>query len=122
MDQPTHTSATADDERVISTTSRLTIETVAECSQRIRQGLDEASTVVIAFEPEMEIDITALQLFCSACATAAAEGKQCLYRGQPPQALLDLLTAAGADRREHCSRNTNNSCFRLFGGQEQWQS
>lgn len=122
MDQTATSSPVTDSERVISTTSRLTIETVADCAQRIRQGLTEADTVVIAFEPEMEVDITALQLLCSACATAAAEGKQCLYRGQPPRALLDLLTAAGADRREPCNKNTNISCFRLFGGQEQWQS
>lgn len=122
MEQTTSTSAVPDDERVISTTNRLTIETVADCGQRIRQALTEATTVVIAFEPEMEIDITALQLLCSACATAAAEGKRCLYRGRPPRALLDLLTAAGAERHQHCSKNTNTSCFRHFGGQEQWQN
>lgn len=122
MDQTANNSPLSDNERVISTTSRLTIETVADCGQRIRQGLAEANTVVIVFEPEMEIDITALQLFCSACATAAAEGKQCLYRGQPPRALIDLLAAAGAERHQHCSKNHNTTCFRLVGGQEQWQN
>jgi len=122
MDPRTSNKPPQDDTRVISTSTRLTIETIADCAQRIRQGLTEATTVVIAFEPEMEIDITALQLFCSACATAAAEGKHFLYQGQLPQALLDLLTAAGAERHEHCSKNHNTTCFRLVGGQEQWQN
>ena len=108
-------------ECVIDTGPRLTIETVADCQQRIRLGLNEATTVVLAFDPELEIDITALQLLCSACKTAAAEGKQFTYRGPPPKALLDLIAAAGAERHEHCVNN-NSACFRKGGGLEQWQS
>lgn len=102
-------------ECVIGTGARLTIETIADCQQRIRLGLNEATTVVLAFEPELELDITALQLFCSACKTAAAEGKRFTYRGQPPKALLDLIATAGAERHEHCVNN-NSACFRKVGG------
>jgi hypothetical protein len=108
-------------ESVIGTGARLTIETIADFQQRIRLGLNEATTVVLEFDPELELDITALQLFCSACKTAAAEGKRFTYRGQPPKALLELIAAAGAERHEHCINN-NSECFRKVGGLEQWQS
>ena len=108
-------------ECVIATGPRLTIETVADFQQRIRQGLNEAMTVVLEFDPELELDITALQLFCSACKTAAAEGKRFTYRGQPPKALLDLIVAAGAERHDHCVNN-DSTCFRKIGGLEKWQS
>jgi len=109
-------------EIVINSGDRLTIETINAFAQLIRQGLAaEATTVVVEFEPAMEMDITALQVLCSACHTAAARGKRFIHRGQPPKALLDLSAAAGAERREPCSTN-NTFCFRQFGGERKWQS
>lgn len=102
------------DERVIASGDRLTIETIALFAQQIRDGLAEANTVVIEFAGEVEFDITALQLFCSACRTAAAMEKQFIHRGPLPQSLQSLAAAAGSEPFEHCTNNT--SCFRQFGG------
>ena len=107
-------------ECVIGTGARLTIETVADCQQRIRLGLNEAMTVVLEFDPELEVDITALQLFCSACKTATAEGKKFIRRGPIPKVLIDLTAAAGTERHKSCINN-NEFCFRQFGGIKRWQ-
>ena len=108
-----------DNERVVSSGRRLTIETITDFIQCLRNGLAEATTVVIEFEPNVEMDITALQALCSACKTAAAEGKQLIPRGSPPLALLDLVVAAGAENHEECSLDTT-FCFRQFGGTNTW--
>ena len=108
-------------EKVIGSGGRLTIETIADYLQRIRTGLAEADTVVLEFEPEVEMDITALQVLCSACKTAAASGKRCLHRGPTPKALIELAAAAGAERHIPCG-NHNESCFRQFGGANKWQN
>jgi len=121
MEQENVNSATKQAECVINSGERLTIETIADFIGQIREGLSEAATVVIEFNPEVEMDITALQVFCSACKTATAEGKRCIHRGPPPQALLDLSTAAGAERHESCTNN-NDSCFRQFEGVKQWEN
>jgi hypothetical protein len=102
-------------ERVISSGDRLTIETIADFAQQIRNGLAEATTVVVEFGENVEMDITALQVFCSACQTAAAAGKKFMYRGPLPQTLLHLAAAAGSERHDHCKID-NLSCFRKFGG------
>jgi anti-anti-sigma regulatory factor len=115
MEQQNVNSALQQAECVINSGERLTIETIANFIGQIQAGLVEAATVVIEFNPEVEMDITALQVFCSACKTATTEGKRCIHRGTPPQALLDLLTAAGAERHESCT-NKNDFCFRQFEG------
>jgi anti-anti-sigma regulatory factor len=108
-------------ERVISSGERLTIDTIAEFVQHMRKVMTEATAVVIEFEQNIDIDITALQVFCSACKTAAAEGKQITHRGPIPQKLVDLIGTAGLEHHEHCTKN-NMSCFLQFGGDSQWQS
>jgi anti-anti-sigma regulatory factor len=121
MEQSAQNITQRDSEMVISSGEQLTIETTAEFVQRLRKGLAEVSTVVIEFEPGVVLDLTALQVFCSACKTAKAEGKNFIHRGPPPKALLDLASAAGSERHEHCANN-NISCFRQFGGMEKWES
>ena len=121
MEQSTQNNAGKDTEVIISSGDRLTIETTGEFAQRIRQGLAEAGTVIIEFESDVELDITALQVFCSACMKATAEGKRFIHRGAAPQALLDLTAAVGSERHKHC-KNDNMLCFRQFGGSGKWES
>lgn len=104
-------------EVVIGSGKSLTIETIGEFLTSIRQGLAEAESVVIDFDPEVEVDITSLQVFCSACRTARAQGKRWTYRGPLPQALTDLIVAAGFQRLEDCEY-MNGLCFRQSGGME----
>ena len=103
------------DERVISCGDRLTIETIADFVQQLRHALAETATVVIELHENIEMDITALQVFCSACKTAAAAGKKVMYRGPLPTTLLHLAAVAGSERHEHCNID-NPSCFFKFGG------
>lgn len=102
-------------ERVIASGDRLTIETIEDFARQIREGLAEASTVVIEFADEVELDITALQVFCSACRTATALNKRFIHRGPLPQSLPSLAAAAGSERFEQC-KSSSMSCFRQFGG------
>ncbi len=102
-------------ERVIKSGDRLTIETIADFAQQLRHGLAEAATVVIEFHENVVLDITALQVFCSACQTAAAAGKKFMYRGPLPATLLHLAVVAGSERHDHCKID-NPSCLRKFGG------
>ena len=121
MEQSKQNMAERDGEMIINSGDRLTIETTGDFAQRILQGLAETGTVIVEFEPDVELDITALQVFCSACMKATAEGKRFIHRGPAPQALLDLVAAAGSERHEHCENN-NMLCFRQFGGSGKWES
>ena len=90
-------------EHVVRSGSRLTIETIAEFVQQIRKALNEASTVVIEFDRDVEMDITALQVFYASCNrrqsmentsfVVARNLKQCLILSQPP--VRNVMGSAG---------------------------
>lgn len=116
MKQPKQSSPGSETERIINSGDRLTIETIADFAQLISQGLKEVGSVVIEFKPDVELDITALQVFCAACKKATAEGKKFIHRGPLPKALSELVQAVGAVRHEPCE-NDNNFCFCQFEGE-----
>jgi len=107
--------ASQDNPVVLSSGARLTIESIADFTRLVRDALDGAKSVAVAFESDLEVDITALQVLCSACKTAAAEGKSFSCSGPQPQALVDLIVAAGAEHHGACRSNNNNPCI-WFGG------
>jgi anti-anti-sigma regulatory factor len=112
MENPTLNSSGQDNgEIVISSGKRLTIETAADFTQRIRKGLSAAGSVAVVFDADVELDITALQVLCSACRTAAAEGKTFSYRGGQPKALADLIAACGAGFHGPCKNNNDSICI-----------
>jgi len=113
MENPTlNSSGQNNDEIVISSGKRLTIDTAADFTQRIQKGLSAAGSVAVAFDADVEVDITALQVLCSACKTAAAEeGKTFSYRGELPKTLVDLITACGAGFHGLCKHNNSSICI-----------
>ncbi len=102
-------------EITVTSGDRLTIETAADFSRVVRESLDASHVVAIEFEPAVEIDITGLQVLCSACRSAAQTGKIFTYHGPFPQALANIITSSGAERSTICKHNNNSTCI-WFGG------
>ncbi|MCJ7603209.1 MAG: STAS domain-containing protein [Desulfobulbaceae bacterium] len=116
MENPTlNSSGQVNDEIVISSGKRLTIETIADFTQRIRQGLSGSGSVVVAFDADVEVDITVLQVLCSACKTARAEGKTFSSRNGQPKALADLIAACGVGA---CGAGSQGHCKQFGDGGE----
>ena len=110
------TSACKNGEIIITSGGRLTIENAAKFVSMTREALESSSTVIVEFDPAVEIDITGLQAICSACKSTAASGKTFLFRGsQPPQGLADIIAACGAERHSACKQSTGSRCI-WFGG------
>ncbi len=105
-----------ENEIVINTGHQLTIETISDFARLLSDGLAKNSTVVVEFEPDLEVDITAIQVLCSTCKAAISQEKKFTHRGPLPQSLLDLLVAAGAQHRKHCT-NDSTLCFHNLGGE-----
>ncbi len=119
MDHKKKKNRQQDEEIVISSGDRLSIENIAEFVQSIRKGLAGASTVVIDFKPNVEMDITALQVLCSACKTASAEGQQFAYRGPLPALLQELVPGLGSMMTNEQREDNTISCFHQFQGAQQ---
>ena len=102
-------------EIIITSGDRLTIENAAEFSRIVREALEASTNVAIEFEPAVEIDITGVQILCSACKSAAQSGKTFSFHGSRPQALADIISISGTERNAICKHNNDSTCI-WFGG------
>lgn len=101
----------------IASGTRLTIENAADFAKRIGEALVACKTVAIALDAKAAMDVTTLQVLCSACKTATAEGKSLTPQGAGPESLRQLIVAAGAQRHGPCQHNNSNPCL-WFGGEQ----
>jgi len=102
-------------EATVAVSGALTIERSGEFRQTLADALAGAQRVVLDVGQLHDIDITALQLICSACKTAAAADKVFTFAGQLPACLIELKDGIGTCQNSPCSQNGNTSCL-WFGG------
>ena len=112
---PLNSSVRENGEIIVTSGDRLTIENSADFSRIIREALEVSDHVAVEFEPSVEIDITGVQILCSACKSAANGGKLFSYHGPQPQALADIIASSGAERHVVCKHNNDSTCI-WFGG------
>jgi anti-anti-sigma regulatory factor len=98
-------------EIIINSGNRLTVETAGDFLQLVRETLDASKSVAIEFEAVVEIDITGVQIICSACKSAAAGGKSFSCQGPQPQGLADIINAYGAGHYAACNYNNDSTCI-----------
>ena len=117
MDYMKPSSTEVGTEMLIHTGNSLTIETIEAFVQVLRAALAGDKAVAVEFEPEMEMDITAIQALCSACKTAVETHQSFIRRGPLPQALIELSEAVGCESRLlHCLQD-DRPCFLNLKGE-----
>jgi len=112
---PLNSSVRENGEIIVTSGDRLTIENAADFARIVKDALSESQKVMIEFEPDVEIDITGMQILCAACKNAATGGKTFSYLGLQPNALADIIAASGAERHAVCKHNNDSTCI-WFGG------
>lgn len=118
MEQQTFSTTCLEDGTVIiSSGQRLSIENAADFAKALSAALSGAQREGIDCDAQVEADITALQVLCAACKTAAAGGKALALpeQGVDSDSLRQLIMAVGADHLGTCRHNNNNSCIWLGG-------
>lgn len=100
---------------VVTTGDRLTVETASDFSRVVREALEASKNVMIEFDPTLSIDITGVQILCSACKSAAQIGTVFSFQGPRPLALAEIIASSGAERYTVCKHNNNSTCI-WFGG------
>lgn len=113
---PLNSSVCENGEIIITSGDRLTIENAADFSRIVAEAFESSKSVSIKFEPAMEIDITGVQIICSACKSAAQSGASFSFEGPEPQALVDIIVSSGAGRHAVCKHNNDSTCI-WFGGE-----
>ncbi len=89
----------------------LTIQRAEELKSFFLKALNSESHVVVRFDDVTEIDLSCLQLFCSAH-RSFEESKMILTLDEPlPEALKQEVTEAGLWRPVSCSQNPDRPCL-----------
>lgn len=89
----------------------LTIETGIEFKQALSGALDSARQVVLDAHRLQQVDITSLQLICSACKSASAMNRSFTFGDDIPSCIATLRTVIGANQGSPCNNKRTESCI-----------
>jgi anti-anti-sigma regulatory factor len=89
----------------------LTVQHAAEFKTCLLDALGRAQSVRIDLQAIDDIDLTCLQLLCSAHKTALLVGKDLSLDRERPEPLERSLDLAGFSRSRGCTIDENDSCL-----------
>ena len=88
----------------------LTVKNAIDLKEVLLSTLDEEKAIIVNLEGVTEIDLSSLQLLCSAHRYALKKGKD-LTLNDPKESLLSAGKTAGFSGREECRYDRNNGCL-----------
>jgi len=93
----------------------LTIASAAELRDMLSRALTETDRVVVCLGQVEDMDLSCLQLMCSAHRTAIRQGKGFVFQGRRPEAFTRIADKAGFLRGRSCTLNPGKDCLWLGG-------
>ncbi len=89
----------------------LTMRNAPELKKMLIKALINSDAVTIQFGDVQDLDLSCLQLFCSAHRSALRLKKQIRFEGSPPKKLRETADAAGFLRLKGCKLDSDKSCI-----------
>ena len=106
------------DKGTIQLEGDLTLPNAAELRSILIKALINADAVTIKFGDVQDLDLSCLQLLCSAHRSAVRLKKQIQFEGSLPKILQETADAAGYLRLKGCQLGSEKSCFWISAGGE----
>jgi anti-anti-sigma factor len=104
-----------DEGHIVTLTGELTIAGAEALKTKLSESLQEFADLRIRLEDVSAVDLSCLQLLCSAHRTAAALGKALALEGEIPPLLRQAMKLAGFTRRKGCSFSPHTNCLGCGG-------
>ena len=101
----------SDGEEMITLAGELTISSADELKDVLIKALSVNERISINLEQSTEIDLSCLQLLCSAHRTAIKNKKSLSRIGACPNSLKNITEQAGFLRHKGCVRDVNDGCL-----------
>ncbi len=89
----------------------LTLQNAAELRTMLIKAIIDTDTMAIRFGDVQDLDLSCLQLLCSAHRSAVRLKKQVRFEGNLPKILKETAEAAGYSRVKGCQLDTEKSCL-----------
>ncbi len=94
----------------------LTIDNAAAIRARLIDIFKKTDRIAVSINEESEIDVSFLQLLCSAHRTAMESEKSFVLDGAKSKSLIHVAEEAGYARKTGCSFDKNGNCLLISGG------
>jgi anti-anti-sigma regulatory factor len=100
---------------VITLTGELTIARAEALKATLSELLQGVADIRIRVADVSAVDLSCLQLLCSAHRTAAALGKALTLEGEIPPLMRQVMKLAGFTRQKGCSFSPHTNCLGCGG-------
>lgn len=100
---------------IITLEGELTLPHAEELRSILIKALIDTNDVSIAMKNVEDVDLSCLQLLCSANRSAARLKKQIAFTGSPPELFSELVEASGFARITGCKLDCGKSCLWAAG-------
>jgi len=109
------------DEGVLKMEGAVGIEHAEELRKVLIESIERSGSLVLDIEQVDEVDLSALQLLCSAQRSCVRSKKKLTVRGAGSQVFQKAVQSAGCCCDRGCALNEGNGCFWTVGerGDEQ---
>jgi len=95
----------------INVAGRLAIDTASELQRLLLELADSSTSIQLDLSAVKEIDLSGMQLICSACRTSLEAHKRFNFSGALPSDIKASLAAIGLQRQMTCKHNDDLSCI-----------
>lgn len=95
----------------IGAAGRLTIENVAELLGLLQEQLGQHDNTRLDLSALDEIDLTGVQLICSACRTSLEAGQRFNLTGDMPTVVQTAINTLGLQQQATCKHNADLPCI-----------
>ena len=95
----------------LTLTGRLTIEHARELREALNKALQSAQELQLNMEKIEDIDLSCIQLLCSAFRTAKASKKKISLKGTAPVCFKEAAAKAGICRKEGYGPGNDDDCL-----------
>lgn len=92
------------------------IQQAAALKDQLLNVQESVENLVLDIEGVTGLDVSALQIFCSAHRTFIKLQKEITFAGPLPPAWTDFVEVAGFAREKGCSVDSNNTCLWMRKG------
>ena len=95
----------------------LTVQRASDFKDMLTKAISEVNRLEINFDMVTEVDLTCLQLLCSAHKTCLKANKALSITGRQSEALKEAIKYAGYERHKGCKvAREKNKCLWVSGG------
>lgn len=105
-----------DGKGVITLEGEITLPHAEELRSALIKAIIDSDEVAVVMENLEDIDLSCLQLLCSAHRSAARLNKPVVFSGSLPKVFKDMMSAAGFNRVTGCKLDTGKSCLWAAAG------